>query len=165
MKPHLKLLLFFSIGIVVVFAVYLAREISAPLSAIIAKERNALARSLDKEQDAARVQELQVRLRFLDERLALAYIAENKPDAAIRTLQKLIDQEEAKDKSGIRRNARSYFREARFYEEMSECYELKKDDIEAIATNNKRIMLLSTASELKKRENREEGSSVGGNVD
>lgn len=168
MKRYMKLAVFFSAAVLVVLAVYLAREASAPLSAIMVQERNKLSRLYDKnlaEKDPVHAHELEEKLRFLDYRLALAYNAENEPDAAIEVLQKLIDDERAKEKSGAQRNSRSYLNEARYYEAMAESYELKKDENNANTARHERIKLLGKASELRKQKNREEGRTMRSDSD
>lgn len=168
MKRYVKLAVFFAAAGLVVLAVYLAREASAPLSAIMVQERNKLSRSYDKDlagKDPVHARELEEKLRFLDYRLAMAYNAENKPEAAIAVLQQLIDGECAKEKSGVPRNSRSYLNEARYYEAMAESYDLKKDEESANQARHERIKLLGKASELRKQENREEGRTVRPDAD
>jgi hypothetical protein len=168
MKPYRKLAVLFAVAATVVIAVYLARTALAPMSAMIAKERNNLARSVDQDRalrDPAYTHAVEEKLHILGYRLAMAYNAENKPDKAIEVLRKLIDDERAREKIGAQRNSRSYLNESRYYEAMAESYELKEDENNANRARHERIKLLSKASELRKQENREEGRTVRSDVD
>jgi predicted Zn-dependent protease len=167
MKISLKIGALFIAAVVVAFTLFTLREASKPESAIIAAERDKLARSLDKDraqkdQDYAR--DLHDKLQFLGYRLAVAYIAENKPNDAIVVLEKMIKDEEATSSVNRPRRSRSYFDEARYYEELIGAYELKGDDTDAIKAARLHDELQVRASELKRQEERDEGKSVGMNA-
>jgi hypothetical protein len=160
----MRLMVFFIAAIAILLLIYVVKQTSAPESVIIAKERNKMYASRDKnrlEQDPLYSRELQDKLQFLDVRLAIAYNAENRPDEAIAVLQRLIGEEEAKGKTGVLRRSRSYLNEARYYEVLKESYDIKHDEDNAQKAAKNREDLLVRAAELRTREGREEGKSVG----
>jgi hypothetical protein len=164
MKTYVKITILFVVVAVIMFAVYAMRRVSAPESAIIAHERDAIYAARDKnrmEKDSTYAVEMRDRLQFLDLRTAVAYIAENDPDAAIAVIQKLIAEEEAQAKSGVDRRSRSYVNEMRFYETLENAYELKKDEAGAKKAMEAYDALLQKAAEARKRESTEEGKQVG----
>lgn len=168
MKRYLRPVIFFAIAAAIILGVYLSQTALAPMSSMIAKERSGLARSRDEVRagkDPAYARSIEEKLHILGYRLAMAYNAENKPDKAIAVLQQLIDEERAKEKSGVQRNSRSYLNEARYYEAMAESYDLKKDENSANMARNDRIKLLGKASEMRKQESKEEGRTMRSDVD
>jgi len=164
MKRYMRLMVFFIVAVAILFFIYVVKQTSAPESVIIAKERDQIYASRDKsrlEKDPLYARELQDKLQFLDNRLAVAYNAENRPDEAIAVLQQLISDEEVKGKTGILRRSRSYLNEAQYYEVLKESYDLKHDENNAQKAAKSREDLLAKAAELRIRESREEGKSVG----
>ena len=164
MKTYMKITILFVVVALIVFAVYAMRRVSAPESAIIAHERDAMYAARDKnrmEKDENYAVEIRDRLQFLDQRIAAAYIAENNPDAAIAVIQKLIFEEEVHAKIGTARRSRSYVNEMHFYEALQNAYELKKDDAGAQEAKEAYDALQLKAAEAKKRESMEEGKHVG----
>ncbi len=167
MKTYLKTAAVLVIAGVIVLILFLMKEASSPESAIIGGERKKLADSIDKnraENDPIYARQVEEKLQFLDYRQAIAYNSENKPDKAIAVLKSLISNEEAKPQRGITRRSRSYANEARYYEALAASFELKHDDDGAKKATRNREELLAKASELRKREEREEGRSVGLNA-
>lgn len=164
MKVSVKIVaLFFAAG-VIALVLFMMKETPKSESSIIAGERDKLARSLDKERaqkDQDYVRDLDDKLRFLGYRLALAYIAEKKPDDAIGVLEKMIKDEEVKSPGNRPRRSRSYFDEARYYGALMRAYELKGDVDGATKAARLHDELQSRASELKKQEDQSEGKSVG----
>ena len=168
MKTYVKIAILSVVVVLIMLAVYTMRRVSAPESAIIAHERDAIYAARDKnrlEKDETYAVEMRDRLQFLDLRTAVAYIAENNPDAAIAVIQKLIAEEEAQAKSGVARRSRSYVNEMRFYETLENAYELKKDEAGARKAMEAYDALLQKAAEARKRESREEGKHVGSATD
>ncbi|HET6363781.1 MAG TPA: hypothetical protein VFG02_01925 [Nitrospirota bacterium] len=164
MRRYMRLMVFSIVAVAILFFIYVLKQTSAPESAIIAKERDQIYSSRDKsrlEKDPLYARELQDKLQFLGARLAVAYNAENRPDEAIAILQQLISDEEAKGKTGILRRSRSYVNEAQYYEVLKESYDLKHDEDNAQKATKSREDLLAKAAELRIRESREEGKSVG----
>jgi len=164
MRRYMRLMIFFIVAVAILFFIYVVKQTSAPESVIIAKERDQIYASRDKsrlEKDPLYARELQDKLQFLDNRLAVAYNAENRPDEAIAVLQQLISDEEVKGKTGILRRSRSYLNEAQYYEVLKESYDLKHDENNAQKAAKSREDLLAKAAELRIRESREEGKSVG----
>ena len=164
MKTYVKITILFVVVAVILFAVYAMRRVSAPESAIIAQERDAIYAARDKnrmEKDETYAIEMRDRLQFLDLRTAAAYIAENNPDAAIAVVQKLIAEEEARAKNDVARRSRSYVNEMRFYETLKNAYELKKDEAGVKKATEAYDALQLKAAEARKRESMEEGKHVG----
>jgi len=164
MRRYMGLMVFFIAAVAILFFIYVVKQTSAPESVIIAKERDHIYASRDKsrlEKDQLYARELQDKLQFLGNRLAVAYNAENRPDEAIAVLQQLISDEEGKGKTGILRRSRSYLNEAQYYEVLKESYDLKHDENNAQKAAKSREDLLARAAELRIRESREEGKSVG----
>ncbi len=164
MKTYLRIAVLSVVAAAVLFTVYLVRQASVPQSAIIAMERYKIYASRDKgrmESDRLYALDIQEKLDFLDYRLAVACNAEDKPDEAITVLQKLINNEEAKGKSGTPRRARSYLNEARYYEALKESYDLKRDEAGGKAAVEQRAELMTRAAEAGRRESSGEGKSVG----
>ncbi len=164
MKTYVRITILSVLVVLIMLAVYTMRRVSAPESAIIAHERNAIYMARDKdrmEKDPTYAIEMRERLQFLDLRTAVAHIAENNPDAAIAVLQQLIAEEEAQVKSGIGGRSRSYVNEMRFYETLKDAYELKKDEAGAKKAMEAYEVLLLKAAEARKRESQEEGKLVG----
>lgn len=157
-------MVFFVIAVSILFFIYVVKQTSAPESNIIAKERDQIYASRDKsrlEKDPTYAREFQDKLQFLGYRLAVAYNAENRPDEAITVLKQLISDEEVKGKTGIFRRSRSYLNEAQYYEALKESYDLKHDEENAQKAAKSREDLLAKAADLRIRESREEGKSVG----
>ena len=168
MKTYLRLAIFFSIAAVIVLAVHLVRRASTPESSIIATERNRMYASRDEERmekDPIYAQALLSKLQFLDYRTAVAYNEENKPDAAISILDRLIKEEEGKGKNGTPRHSRSYQNEARWYEALERSYHLKQDEAGAKKAAEVRSELMARAQERKDVERRGEGRQVGRSAD
>jgi hypothetical protein len=167
MKLYLKIAaLVITAGGVFLFLL-LIKEASKPESAIILDERKKIADSMDKnraEKDPIYSRTMETKLHFLDYRLAAAYNAENKPDAAIAVLRTLISSEEAKAQRDLPRRSRSYADEARYYEMLIESLEIKKDEAGVKKAVQEREELLVKASELEGREEREEGRSISHNA-
>jgi hypothetical protein len=164
MKPYVKITILFVVVALIMFAFYAMQRVSAPESAIIAHERDAIYAARDKnrmEKDETYAVEMRDRLQFLDLRIAAAYIAENNPDAAIALIQKLIADEEARAKKDIAPRSRSYVSESHFYEILKNAYELKKDEAGVKKATEAYDMLLLKAAEARKRESAEEGKHVG----
>jgi hypothetical protein len=165
MRRYMQLIVFFIGAVAVLFLIiFVVKQTSAPESMIIAKERDRIYSSRDKtrvEKDPLYVRELQDKLQFLDYRLAVAYNAENKPDEAISVIQRLINDEEAKGKTGTMRRSRSYLNEALYYEELKKSYDLKHEEDNAQKSIRSRENLLERAAEMRLLESREEGKSVG----
>ena len=164
MKTKAKITILFVVAALIMFAVYAVRRVSAPESAIIAHERDAVFMARDKnrmEKDSTYAIEMRDRLQFLDLRTAAAYIAENNPDAAIATAQKLIAGEEVHATSGVNRRSRSYVNEMHFYETLKSAYELKKDEAGAKKAMETYDALQLKAAEARRRESAEEGKHVG----
>ncbi len=164
MKAYLRYLLLLVVVAAVLLVVYAVRQATEPESAIIARERNNLVASRDESRagkDPFYERDLQRKLDFLNFRLAVAYNAEQKPDKALEVLQRLIDKEEEKEKSGLPRRARSYTNEADYYEALKTSFDLKHDEAEANRALERRMQLLTKAAELSRLENREEGRTVG----
>jgi len=165
MRRHIRLIVFFIGAIAILFfIIFVVKRTSAPESIIIAKERDRIYASRDKtlmKKDPLYVRELQDKLQFLDYRLAVAYNAENRPDEAISVLQRLINDEEAKGGTGTPRRSRSYLNEAQYYEELKKSYDLKHEEDNSQKSTRSRESLMDKAAELRLRESREEGKSVG----
>ncbi|MGE5173591.1 MAG: hypothetical protein ACM3MD_07160 [Betaproteobacteria bacterium] len=164
MKAYLRTAAVLVIAGVIVLVLFLMKEASKPESVIIGEERKKLADSIDKnraENDPIYARSVEEKLQFLDYRQAIAYNSENKPDEAIAVLKTLISTEQAKSQRGITRRSRSYANEARYYEALGTSFELKHDEDNAKKAAQNREELLAKASELRKREEREEGRSVG----
>jgi predicted Zn-dependent protease len=164
MKVSVKIAaLFFAAG-VLALVLFLMKEAPKSESSIIAGERDKLARSLDKDRaqkDQDYVRDLDDKLGVLGYRLALAYIAEKKPDDAIGVLEKMIKDEEVKSPDNRPRRSRSYFDEARYYGALMRAYELKGDDGGTTKAAWFRDELQARALELKRQEEQGEGKSVG----
>ena len=164
MRKYTRLIVFFIVAVSILFFIYVVKQTTTPESVIITKERDEIYASRDKsrlEKDPLYARELQDKLQFLGYRLAVAYNAENRPDEAITVLKQLISDEEAKGKTGILRRSRSYLYEAQYYEVLKESYDLKHDENNAQKAAKSREDLLAKAAELRIRESREEGKSVG----
>ena len=164
MKTYVKITILFIVAALIMFAAYAMRRVSAPESAIIAHERDAIFMARDKnrmEKDAIYAAEMRDRMQFLDQRIAAAHIAENNADAAIAIIQQLIANEEAQAKKDPAPRSRSYVNEMRFYETLKSAYELKKDEAGVKKATEAYEALLLKAAEAKKRENMEEGKHVG----
>jgi hypothetical protein len=167
MKTYVKIVALVFAVVAVAFTLFLLKEASQPESSIIAGERDRLSGSLDKDRaqkDENYARDHEDKLRFLSYRLALAYTAENKPDQAIAVLNKMIQDEEAKSRSGRPRRSRSYFDEAKYYDALIGAYQLKRDDASAIQAARIHDELRATALDLKREEERGEGRSVGLNA-
>ncbi len=167
MKTYSKIALLVFAVVAIAFALFIMKEASKPESSIIAGERDKLARSLDKDRatkDEDYSRDLEHKLQFLGYRLALAYITENKANEAIAVLDKMIQDEEAKSRSGRPRRSRSYFDEANYYDALIGAYQLKRDDARAIEAARTHDELMASAWELKRQEERGEGRSVGLNA-
>ena len=164
MKTYVKITILFVVVALIVFAVYAMRRVSAPESALIAHERDAIYAARDKnrmEKDETYAVEMRDRLQFLDLRIASAYIAENNPDAAIAVIQKLIADEESQMKKEAAPRSRSLVNEMRFYETLKNAYELKKDEAGVKKAAEASDALQLKAADARRRESREEGKHVG----
>lgn len=159
MRQYWRIILFFTLAIVVTAAAYVVRNATKPLSAIILKERAALARSLAEavpSQDPAEARKADEKLKILGYRLAMAYNKEEKPDKAIPVLEEMIAQERAREP----RTAISYHDEARYYAVLAVSYELKHDQAALEKARDAQGELISRAVEAKKKESRGEGKSI-----
>ncbi len=168
MKTYLRLIILFAVAAAALLVVYLVRRATEPQSAIIARERDRVyaARDVDRmKNDAVYAAKVEDTLAFLDYRLAVACNAENKPDRAIDILQRLIGDEEAREKGGIPRRSRSYLQEANYYEALKESFALTHDEAEANKALDRYTQLMTKAMESRKLESREEGRSVGSPAD
>jgi predicted Zn-dependent protease len=168
MKTYLRLTILVAVSAAIVFAVYLVRQATVPQSVIIAKERNRLYSSRDKKRmagDPVYAGDLDDKLALLDYWMAAAYNDENKPDKAIAILQRLINDEEAREKGGISRRSRSYMHEANYYEALKESFELKHEVAEVNKSLDRYTQLKIKAAELKRLESREDGKYVGSPAD
>jgi FtsZ-interacting cell division protein ZipA len=164
MKSYLRFTVLFAGVAVVLLVLYLARQATEPESAIIAREKDRVFASRDKDRmqkDPVYAGEIEERMEFLDYQTAAAYNAEHNPDKAIPILQRLIDDEEAREKAGTPRRSRSYMKEADYYEALQGAYELKQDEAAASRALDRRTQLRTKAAELRKKENKEEGKYVG----
>ncbi len=164
MRKYLRLMVFFAVVVVILVAVNMVRQTTAPESVIIARERDKMQDSRDKQRlegDPLYVRQFQDKIHFLEYRLAIAYNAENRPDEAIAILQRLIGDEESQRKTADVRLPQSYLNEAQYYEVMKESYDIKHDGDKAQKAAKSREDLLVTAAELRERESKEEGKSVG----
>lgn len=164
MKNYAPVVLLFVVAAMIpVFFLFWSAS-AAPESVVITVERNKLEESLDKmmrkENDPIYARTCEMKLQNLDYHLAMAYIKENKPDAAIGLLKKLISYEE-ENGGGARRRYRSCRNEARYYEVLEQSYALKQDTVGADRANQHRDKLMVIAQAEKKREELEEGRSVG----
>ena len=168
MKGYLRLIVFFFTAAAILIVIYLARQATEPQSAIFARERNRFYASRDKDRmstDPVYAGEVRDRAAFLDYRLAVAYNTEHKPDQAIEILQRLINEEEAREKGGLPRRSRSYMREADYFEALKESFELKNDAAGVNRALDRYTRLRTKALELRRLENREDGRHVGAPAD
>jgi hypothetical protein len=168
MKTYLRLTVLVAVFAAILFAVYLVRQATVPQSAIIAKERNRLYASRDKKRmvnDPIYAGELEDKLALLDYWMAVAYNDEKKPDKAIAILQRLINDEEARDKDSIPRRSRSYMHEANYYEALKESFELKHEMAEVNKALDRYTQLKIKAAELRRLESRDDGKYVGSPAD
>jgi hypothetical protein len=163
MKKCVLIVLLFVIGLSVpIFLLYLA-PVSQAESAVIAGERNRLMESRDRkrmENDPLYARATEMKLQHLEYLLARAYNEENMPDAAISLLQKLIADEEAKNKGLDRRRSRSCREEARYYEVLQQACARKQDKAEEEKADQHRGELIAKAITAEKREEMEEGRSL-----
>jgi hypothetical protein len=163
-KTYLRFIVLFVVAAAILFVIYLVRQATEPQSALIARERNRVYVSRDNDRmknDPAYAGYLVDQLAFLDHRLAVAYNEENHPDKAIAILRRLIDDEEAKEKGGLRRRSLSYTNEANYFETLQASFDLKHDEAEVIKALDRRIQLMAKARELGRTEKSEEGKFVG----
>jgi hypothetical protein len=164
MKTYVRITILSVLLVLTMLAVYMMRRVSAPESAIIAHERDAIYAARDKnrmEKDPTYAIEMRERLQFLDLRTAAAHIAENNPDEAIAIIQKLIAEEEAHAKVSIGGRSRTYVNEVRFYEMLMDAYELKKDEAGAQKAKEAHDALLLKA---KRRESGKAGKKEAGRI-
>jgi hypothetical protein len=164
MKTYLRLTILVVVSAAILLAVHLVRQATVPQSAIIAKERNRLYASRDKKRaadDPVYAGELEDKLALLDYWMAAAYNDEHKPDKAITILQRLINDEEAREKGSIPRRSRSYMHEANYYEALKVSFELKHEMAEVNKSLDRYTQLKIKAAELKRLESREDGKYVG----
>ncbi len=164
MRKYMPLMVFFIVVVVILVVVNMVRQTTAPESLIIARERDKMQDSRDKnrlEKDPLYARQFQDRIHFLEYRLAIAYNAENRPDEAIAVLQRLIGDEETQGKTVNHRLSRSYLNEAQYYEALKESYDIKHDEDNSQKAAKSREDLLAKAAEMRTREAREEGKSVG----
>lgn len=160
---YLRLVVLAAIIVAITATVYLVRTASAPESAIIAKEKNNLTQSIDKnrmEKDPIYTVSVRSKLQFLDYRLAVAYNKENKPEAAKSILEKLI-AEEARNNPASPRRSRSYLREADYHEALRESCELMHDEAGVKREADEHNRLAAKAEATEKKERQDEGKSVG----
>jgi len=166
MPKNSKILLITVVGFagIVLFLYIMGEQAHEPASSLIVKERDKLARSLQDDpspRNASAAAESAEKLADLDHRLAMAYIAENRPDTAVAVLERLIRDEEGRGAGEGMRSPRSYRKLSRYYEALSDAYELMRNDSEAMSAKNKRIEMLSKAEDAKRREVLKEGKTVG----
>ncbi|HUJ17420.1 MAG TPA: hypothetical protein VL197_05445 [Nitrospirota bacterium] len=164
MKINMRLVALFTAAVALAAGFYIVQQASAPESSIIAREKKRIAASFDKsrvEKDPVYAIEFQDKLQVLDYRLAMAYKSEDKPDAAIAVLQKLIaDEEGGSSQGGVRRSA-SYLKEVRYYDALQALYGMKHDEATAERAMERRNDLMARAEAAKRRERMEEGKSIG----
>jgi hypothetical protein len=168
MKTYLRLIILFAVAAAALLVMYLVRQATEPQSAIIARERDRVYAARDGDRmknDAVYAAKVEDTLALLDYRLAVACNAENKPDRAIDILQRLIGDEEAKEKGGIPRRSRSYLQEANYYEALKESFALTHDEAGVNKALDRYTQLMTKAMESRKLESREEGRSVGSPAD
>ncbi|HWR73283.1 MAG TPA: hypothetical protein VN604_08935 [Nitrospirota bacterium] len=162
MKRYGRIILLFATAIVVVVITYVVRVVTEPVSSMIAKERDRLARSSweeDEEGDPGAAAKLRAKLEALDFQLAVAYNAEGRAGKAAAVLEGLIKAEQAKGGPGGTRSAQSFRNEARYYETMTEsCVQMK--DACAERARHRRLDALSRAEEQKRREMLGEGRNI-----
>ncbi len=164
MRTYLRLTILVAVFAAILLAVYLVRQASVPQSAIIARERDRIYASRDTTRmanDPVYAGELADKLALLDYWMAVAYNSEKKPDKAIAILQRLINDEEAREKGSIPRRSRSYMHEANYYEALKESYELKHDMAEVNTSLDRYTQLKIKAAELRRLESMEDGKYVG----
>jgi hypothetical protein len=158
-----RIVILFAVVVVLLLVVYVFKRASAPESSIIAKERNRLAASIDKDRqqkDLVYARDMEAKLEFLDSRRAEAYVKEESPDEAIKLLQALIGNEQGRSKTGHRRSS-SYAREAGYFETLQNAYRLKQDQAGAERAGEQRTQLLAKAESARRSERLSEGTSVG----
>ena len=148
---------------VALFLYVMGERADEPASSRIAKERERIARIFAEGQErnnTGAAKDAAERLADLDQRLARAYLAEEKYDKAIVVLERLITNEESRV-GAEGRSARSYRTLSRYYEELADAHERMQHEIEAMSAKNKRIEMLSKAEDAKRREALREGKTVG----
>lgn len=163
MKRYGRIILLFAAAIVIVGITYVVRAITEPVSSMIAKERDRLARSSWEEgegKDPGAAARLRAKLEALDFQLAVAYNAEGRAGKAAAVLEGLIKAEQAKGAPGGTRNSRSFRNEARYYETMIESCVQMEDDACAERALHRRLDALSRAEEQKRREMLGEGRNI-----
>jgi hypothetical protein len=99
MERYRRIILLFAAAIVVVGITYVVRVVTEPVSSMIAKERDKLARSSWEEsegKDPGAAAKLKAKLEALDFQLAAAYHAEGRAEKAAVVLEGLIKSEQAK---------------------------------------------------------------------
>jgi tetratricopeptide (TPR) repeat protein len=168
MKSYLRLIVFFGVAVSLLIVVSLVRQTTEPQSSIIDRERNRVYASRDEgrmKSDPVYASGFREKAAFLDYRLAIAYNAENKPDKALVVLQRLINDEEAKEKDAIPRRSRSYMKEADYYEALKEAFELRHDMAGVNKALDQYARLRTKALELRILEGREDGRYVGAPAD
>lgn len=161
MKIYLKVSILFAIVAAVVFALYLIKGSSKPESAFIAEEREKFVFSKDNKgtvNDQISDRAFEDKVKSIDIRLANAYIAEKKPDEAIKILERLI-KEESRHEEGNPKRSRSYLDQAAYYEMLVNVYTLKNDTVAAGRAAHSREEMLAKAEELRKKEDLAEGKS------
>ena len=163
MKSYLRWVVLLGVAAAILLVVYVAQQSTVPQSAIIAKERNRIYASRDKNRanDPVYAGELEDKLALLDYWTALAYNDENTPDKAVVILQRLISSEESRGKDGMPRRSRSYLHEANYYEALKESFELKHEVAEVNKALDRYTQLKTKATELRRIESGEEGKYVG----
>jgi len=164
-RSYLKIAALFIGVVAVVLVLYVIKETSKPESGIIAEERARFARSKDNSrarQDLLYATSFENKLRFIDYRLAVAYNSENRPDDAIAILERII-KEESQEKNGIPLRSQSYAAAAIYYEALARSYELKQNPDNMKKAMQSREEMLSTAEELRKKEDLEEGKLLNTN--
>ncbi len=168
MKLYWRLIIFAAVAAAIWFLISMVRHAAESPSAVIARERNRFYASRDKDRmknDPIYAAETREKTASLDYRLAIAYIAEHKPDQAIEILQRLVSEEEASGKSGIPRRSRSYMKEADYYEALKESFELKNNAAEVNRALDRYAQLRTKALELRRSESSEDGSHLGAPAD
>ena len=164
MERYRRIILLFAAAIVVVGIISVVRTITEPVSSMIAKERDRLARSSweeDEGKEPGAAAKLRAKLEALDFQLAVAYNAESKGDKAAAVLESLIKAEQAKGAQSGTRSAQGFRNEARYYETMIESCVQMKDDACAERARHRRLDALSRAEDQKRREMFGEGRSIG----
>lgn len=168
MRRYRRIILLFAAAVAVIGITHVVRVLTEPVSSLIAKERDKLARSSweeGEEKGSAAAERLRARLELLDVQLAAAYNEEGRPAKAVAVLENLIKAEKAKGAPDGTRSSRSFRNEARYHEMMiAACVQLK-DDVCAERALHRRLDALSRAEDRKRLEMLGEGRSIRRGMD